>query len=104
MTPVEIPLQPIDQEFRVPLGGLSYVLRLTWNQYASAWILDIASDTTAPLVSGIPLITGVNLLDPFPYLGIAGGLYVQSDADPQRVPGVLDLGVSGHLYFVPTDG
>lgn len=104
MTIFEVPTRSVDQSLRISLAGKTYVFRIYWNRFSLVWVLDIASEATVPLVSGIPLVTGVNLLSPFPYLNVGGGLYVQTDGSPDTVPGPLDLGVSGHLYFVPDNG
>lgn len=97
---VEIPLRPIDQTFRVSLSGRTYVFRLMWNSALRAWVLDIADANSAPILSGVPLITGTDLLAPVPYLEFGGELYVQSDGNATAVPDRLTLGTEGHLYYV----
>ena len=52
------------------------------------------------LVSGIPLVTGVNLLEQYAHLGFGGGLYVQTTSNPDEVPTFTNLGVDGLLYWV----
>lgn len=99
-TAYEIPTQPFAQRFSITLVGTSYVLRLTWCDPASCWILDIL-DTSGNLIKGgTPLITGADLLEQFAYLGIGGRLVVQSDDDPTLVPSYSSLGSTGHLYFL----
>jgi len=100
MTPYEIPLSAAPQSFLIALSGTTYALTVKWNGVNAAWTLDIASADGTPIVSGIPLVTGVDLLEPFQYLGIGGSLLVQSDNDPNEVPTFESLGTTGHLYFV----
>lgn len=96
----EIPVRPIDQTFRISLSGKNYGFRLKWNPIVNAWVLDIADGQDVPLLSGIPLVTGLNLLAPYPYLEFGGALYVLSDGDATAVPTQVTLGTQGHLYYI----
>lgn len=96
----EIPLTPTPQRFSISLGGVTYQLRSVWNPLAQAWVVDIADSSGQPIVSGIPLVCGANLLEQFDYLGIGGELIAQSDNDPNVPPTFNSLGSTGHLYFV----
>lgn len=98
----EIPLNPQAQSFLIPLAGTTYSLRLYWNTPASCWGLDIADASAAPLVRGIPLVTGVDLLAQYAYLNFPGALICQTDHDPDAVPTFTNLGLTSHLYFVLT--
>jgi hypothetical protein len=51
-------------------------------------------------VSGIPLVTGVDLLSQYSYLGIPGALLVTTDRGAGEVPTFDGLGVTSHLYYV----
>lgn len=99
-TAYEVPLTSNPQQFSISLGGVFYVLLVTWNTVSESWTLDISDVDGAPIVQGIPLVTGVDLLRQFAYLGFTGALYVQSDSDLLRVPQFDDFGNDGHLYFV----
>lgn len=99
-TPYEIPLSPNAQTFGILLGGAAYNLTVKWNAQNSAWTLDIADNSSNPLVCGIPLITGADLLAQYAYLGISGSLVCQTDNNPDAVPTYDNLGTTGHLYFV----
>jgi hypothetical protein len=102
MAIVEIPFSASrPQVFRVTLGGIPYQIKLAWNDPAQCWVIDIYDTIGNPLVRGIPLITGTDLVGQFPYLNFGGQLLVISDQKPpDAVPGWADLGVTGHLYFV----
>jgi hypothetical protein len=99
----EIPTQPgRPQSQTIELAGVSYSLWIYWDVPAALWVLDIADETGVAIVSGLPLVTGVDLLEQYAYLNIGGALVVQSDFD-WRVPPTFDnLGTLGHLYFIPT--
>lgn len=100
-TPFEIPLIASNQAFTTTLAGTDYGMKLKWNGAANCWMLDISDATGKALVSGIPLITGADLLEQYRYLGIPGQLFVQTDNDTDAVPTKANLGTNGHLYFVP---
>lgn len=96
----EIPLTPVPQRFSISLNGVTYQLRSVWNAIAQVWVVDIADSSGQPVVSGIPLVCGANLLEQFDYLAIGGELIAQSDNDPNSPPTFDSLGSTGHLYFV----
>lgn len=97
----EIPLDPEAQKFAVPLGSNTYTMEIQFNDSNSTWFMDLYSeDGLTPLVRGIPMVTGVNLLEPFGYLGIGVELYVQTDTDPNKMPTYENLGLDSHLYMV----
>jgi len=100
-TPFKIPLSAGAQSFVVPLAGVSYGMRLWWcaSSATPAWVLDISKEDGTRLVSGLPLVTGCDLLAQHAHLGIGGGLYVVSDTDP---PTFDSLGDTTKLYFLPS--
>lgn len=96
----EIPVSSRSSRFAVTLNGIKYNMALTWRQNDQAgWILDISDINNTPLVYGIPLTTGLNLLMQYPYLGI-GTLVVLSDGELFVPPTFDTLGTSCHLLFV----
>jgi hypothetical protein len=97
----EIPLTAQPQSFFITLGGIEYRLTLQWREtVGGGWFLDIADSTLNPIISGIPLVTGADLLGQYAYLGIPGKLGVATDGDPDAVPTFTNLGSQSHLYFV----
>lgn len=99
-TPYEIPLSPESQTFRVPLGSVTYRLTIVWNDISKGWVMDIADADDLPLAQGIPLVTGLDLLAQYKFLGIPGALVVQSDFDVDAAPTYEGLGTTSRLYFV----
>lgn len=100
----EIPLQVgTPQTFPITLSGVQYELTLIYrNVSQGGWFLDIADQNSNPIVQGIPLVTGVNLLEQYDYLGFGGELWVQTSSDPDAVPTFENLGEDGLLYWVTT--
>lgn len=100
----EIPLTPEPQRFSIPIGATTYNLRFGWNENdMGGWFMDIADDAENPILMGIPLVTGSNLLEQFAYLGIEGKLQISTDTDSDAVPTFDNLGLASHLFLVTSD-
>ncbi|MCC8364911.1 hypothetical protein J8V57_01225 [Xenorhabdus sp. PB61.4] len=98
MGTVEIPLQAENQQFDIQLGGINYRMRLQHRDCAG-WILDIMHPNSEPIVSGLPLVFGVDILEQHRYLGFNGSLVfycynTQNETDKE------ELGKNNRLYFV----
>ena len=98
----EIPLSPgKPTDFSVTLSGVPYQMSLRWRDNDQAgWVLDIFDINAQDLVCGIPLVTGLDLLMQYKYLGIQGSLVVLTDGDTWAAPTFDNLGTASHLYFV----
>ena len=94
----EVPLNGQPQRLQITLSNVTYQLTVQWRN-AAGWVLDIAKLSGSQIVQGIPLVTGTDLLAQHKYLGIGGGLFVSTDADPDAVPTYTNLGTASHLYF-----
>jgi len=95
----EVPLSPNNQQFSIALGDVNLQLTLVWRD-AAGWILDILDSTGIAILSGAPLVPGVNLLAQYPTLGINGVLSVVSDDESEEYPTKTNLGIDSHLYFL----
>ena len=101
-TGFEIPLIPGPQKIAVTLGGLSAHLLVSYKDTDDGgWVVDLLDSQDAPILTGLPLITGADLLAQYGYMNFGGKLLVQSDTDPNAVPSFTNLGVTSHLYWVP---
>lgn len=97
-----IPLSTQPQTLQITLVGTQYQLTVRWNDANQAWTLDIADSSSNPIISGIPMVTGSDLLAPYGYLGFGGQLIVQTTNNVDAVPTLDNLGTDGNLYFVVT--
>lgn len=98
-----IPLTPEPQSFGISLAGRELRLTVRWHETTEGgWLLDIHEpERVAPIVCGIPLVTGCDLLEQYEYLGLSGALYV---AAPNDLPADLDnLGETVQVVFA-TEG
>ncbi|EGT5186455.1 hypothetical protein FZI02_20830 [Cronobacter sakazakii] len=95
----EIPLSPDNQRFSVAINGVNYTIRTLWRDDAG-WVIDLLDGGGADIVTGIPLVTGANLLEPFSYLELGFGLVVLCDDPLQDYPTKTGLGITSHLWAV----
>lgn len=100
VTPYTIPLANEQQQLQISLGGTLYTLTVWWNDSAQCWTIDIGDISNNPIVTGIALVTGCDLLGQYGYLNFGGSLVCQSSFDPDTVPTYDSLGGTGQLYFV----
>lgn len=99
----EIQLTPNAQKFLITLASVQYRLTLIYRTATEGgWFLDISDSSDTPILHGIPLVTGADLLEPYPDLNFGGSLYVTTDGDPIAVPTFDNLGTASHLYFAVT--
>lgn len=97
-----VPLQVgTPQTFSITLSGLTYQLTFRYrNCDQGGWFVDIDDQAGVRVLSGVPLVTGANLLGQYGYLDFGGGLYVQTTSNPDAVPTFDNLGDDGQLYWV----
>jgi hypothetical protein len=97
----KIPLTNIPMRMITVLAGGEYIFQTQYRDTEEGgWILDIdASSNEAPIIHGIPLVTGVDLLEQYEYLNFGGRLVLYADDRDDSSPGFYDLGVHHHLYF-----
>lgn len=97
----EIPLKSTPETFTITLGGVDYRLTVLYrNCDGGGWVLDIADAGNNRLVGGIPLVTGVDLLEQHKHLGFTGRLWVQGATNPDDTPTFADLGTGSHVFWV----
>jgi len=95
-----IPLVNTPQTLTITLAGISYNLRVRWNQINLTWVIDIYDSQNNPILLGIPMVTGADLLEQFGYLDFGGMLIAQTADDPDAPPTFQNLGTDGNLFFV----
>lgn len=96
-----IPLIATPQKMAIRLGGIGYQLTFQYrNCDQGGWTIDIADGSGNAILSGIPMVTGINLLAQYKYLQLGGGLFVQTTSNPDAVPTFENLGDDALLYWV----
>lgn len=95
----EIPLQAKNQRLSVTLRGVVYRLAVNWRNAAATWFLDIADGNGNPLLQGLALVSGCDLLHQHQEVGLGGQLVVALDAGT-LAPTFDNLGSAAHVLFV----
>jgi hypothetical protein len=95
----EIPLSPQPQQLNISMNNVEYQLTVRWNTVSYSWTVDIASVAGAKILSGIPLVTGVDLLGQYAHLGLGFSLFATTDGDTSMPPTFNNLGILGRAYF-----
>lgn len=91
-----VPAQP--QSFQISLIGVTYTMKVRWCDPFNCWIMDLSDISDDPILQGIPLITGADLLEQYGYLDLGFSLVVQTNNDADAVPTFNNLGLQGNLY------
>ena len=100
MATYEIPLTPEAQKFSISLGGKDYSIVVRWNSFCNSWLMDLSDADELPILNALPLVVGVDLLSPYPYLKFGGPLIVDCPGGSLVAPNYDELGSSGRLYFI----
>lgn len=102
----EIPLTSEPQNFDITLAGQELKLYARWLESPApdapgGWYLDIykTHDDLIPIVLGVPLVSGCDLLAPYGYLELGGALYVSGELPPT----IDNLGTENFLLFETED-
>ncbi|ECY5338487.1 hypothetical protein AVB71_19445 [Salmonella enterica subsp. enterica serovar Stanley] len=96
MEAVEIPLVDDNQTFATTINGTVYHLSVIWR--GEYWVLDLADSNGSAIISGMPMITGADLLAQYRYMNLGFSLVVLCDVAGQENPTQFDLGTFSHLY------
>lgn len=106
-TIAEIPTEsgrPFSEQ--VTWQGVQYTLQFWWNPASYSWVLDIYdSSGTNPILTGLPLVTGTDILGQFGYLPVAAQavltvMTVGPGISPDSVPTFQNLGGDGRVYLI----
>ncbi len=99
----ELPTSARPQSFSLFMGGKLWTITLRWNQASNHWVFDFADGDRVDVLTGVPLVTGVDLVGQHRHLGFGGGLILQTDHDPLQ-PATFDtLGVTARVFYVVED-
>jgi hypothetical protein len=97
-----VPLLAAAQTLSIALGGVTYNLTLTYRDTdQGGWFMDIADAALNPIVRGVPLVMGADLLAQYGYLDF-GGILALYNSGPQAdtPPTFANLGGDCQLYWI----
>lgn len=98
----EIPLTPATPQNIVMdfPNGRTYRLRLIYQWTPEhCWLLDVADSAGAPILCGVPIVSGADLFAQFAYLDFGCSLYCTVDGDLFAIPRFDTLGRSAKLWL-----
>lgn len=98
MNIIEIPVSNKNQQFNIQLGGKYYRIRLVYREFCG-WVADFMTQTGDTIFTGVPLVSGVDILEPYRYIGIKGGLAFYCE-NPENEKEQDELGIRNRLYFI----
>lgn len=52
---------------------------LRYNEEAGYWVMDLSDENKEPVVSSVPLISGINILEQYEYLKIGKAYIIKTD-------------------------
>lgn len=103
MPAMEIPLSAAQpQSLTIALAGVVYNITLKWCNapLGGGWVIDIADANDNPIINGIMMVTGLDLLAPYPQYNFGGQLIAKEHNPLLPGPAYADLGSDGRLFFV----
>jgi hypothetical protein len=87
------------QQVTVQLGTVKYDFTVRWNDRARTWCLDMLDhNSQSPIVQGVPLVLGLDLLQPLALVGV-GSLVVNDEDNSGLDAGPDDLGGRVNVYW-----
>lgn len=93
----EIPLTATNQQFSITLSGTVWQMRIIWRDVAG-WVLDMLNASGAPVITGIPLLPGQDLLAQYGWLNPGGRLVVVTE--DKQPPGETSPGQTAKFYWL----
>ena len=80
------------QTFSSTLNGVNYNFSIIWR--GTEYILDLLDTNKNPIICGIPLVPGVDLLAPYKYLNLGFSLSISNTTNPMQEMTYSDLGIT----------
>jgi hypothetical protein len=101
MSIFKIPFVNNNQKFNITLSGKNLLVTCVWNQEMPAWVVSVQDAASLDfLISGVALVTGVNLFSQFYYTGITGALVVYTKGSPDEIPTFNSLGNESQVFYI----
>lgn len=94
---IEIPLSSQNQQFSIRLGGRNYRIRLIHRQFCG-WVADMMDQAGTEIFTGVPLVSGTDILEPYRYMGFNGSLIFVCDETTGELS-FSEFGRKNRLYF-----
>ena len=102
-TTILIPFAGVPETFLTQLGTVTYKFAASWRDDPGGmggWFIDILDSGSNPILQGVPLVTGADLLAQYAYLGLGFRLFVQTAQNPDAVPTFDNLGGDANVFAI----
>ncbi len=102
-----VPLRGIPNNsttYRLPIDdqNISLTLRLTYNEIAGYWMMDLTNEDGQMLVSGLPVIPAQNILEQYRYMQIGSAYVLPKSKVEDQWPGYESLTSDWYLVWSDT--
>ncbi|HBH7053963.1 TPA: hypothetical protein KV183_003460 [Morganella morganii] len=97
MNVIEIPVSNKNQQFDIQLDGGRYRIRLVYRQFCG-WVADMMDQAGTDIFTGVPLVSGTDILEPYRYMGFNGSLIFVCDETAGELS-LSEFGRKNRLYF-----
>ena len=77
-------------QFRIELDSITYTLSIRYNSRLNRWVMDFNTENNSPLVTGIILLLGTNLLKRFKNEGLPEGDLFLINVENENIEGGRD--------------
>lgn len=86
--------------FKVELETVIYTLSFAYNTRRGRWYMDLADQSDNDIVTGVPILVNIPLLDQYIVEGIPPGRFIAIDeSGNNKIPGEDDLGNDVKLFY-----
>jgi len=93
-----------DQTLTVDLDGVSYILRILWNERGGYFALSVSGADDVALLTNIKMVKNFPLIGRFANPGLpVGDLYLMQESGTADAPGYDDLSGAFQLYYITPD-
>lgn len=90
-------------EFRISLDGVFFTLAFRLNFRMNRWFMDVKDGEDIPLINGVPLLQGSDLIERFKAATLPAGHFIMLNLEGDTLEaGADDLGTNSLLLYEDT--
>lgn len=90
-------------EFRISLDGVFFTLAFRFNFRMNRWFMDVKDGENVPLINGVPLLQGTDLIERFKAVTLPAGHFLMLNLEDETIEaGADDLGANSLLLYADT--
>ena len=85
------------------MANITLLFRITYNELAKYWLMDISDDEGNMLISALPLVPAQNILEQFAYMGIGSAYVLPRTQVKEQWPSAETLTADWYLIWSDTN-